>query len=191
MPACPSCTRTPLSHTLVNDSLPANGCRQCNGLLVSLVVYRAWRERNGLSGESPKAGAVPLGAPDTKDAIVCGKCRKLMMKFRISAEADNRVDYCATCDEVWLDGGEWELIESLAGSGELANITSQPWQHRITRTAVQKMALERLQEVLGDEFEKVAELRELIDKHPARLEILAYLTQNSRQMPTVDRTESK
>ncbi len=180
MPTCPKCSASTLRHTLVNNSLAANGCNRCKGVLVSLVTYRDWRERSGLAGRSVDKTECLTEVPDTKDAMVCGKCRNLMTKFRISAETDNRLDYCASCDEVWLDGGEWEMIEKLVGSGELANITTQPWQYRVTTATTEMMALERLKKTLGDDFQSVAQFRELLDGHPARLEILAYLSSNSR-----------
>ncbi|MEM7433482.1 MAG: hypothetical protein AAF351_16275, partial [Pseudomonadota bacterium] len=93
----------------------------------------------------------------------------------------NRIDYCAHCEDVWLDAGEWELIESVVGSTELANITSQPWQYRVNQNTIDKMSRDRLRESLGDDFEQLEDLCDWVDKHPARLEILAYLTRESRQ----------
>ena len=118
--------------------------------------------------------------PDTQDVITCGKCRNLMTKYRISADSRNRIDLCAKCEDVWLDDGEWELIETLVGSHELANITSQPWQHKVTSDTVDKMASERLSKELGDDYQRIFELREWLEEHPSRFEILAYLSHKSR-----------
>jgi hypothetical protein len=46
--------------------------------------------------------------------------------------------------------------------------------------SVERMELERLKADFGDDFEKVVELGETLDGHPARLEILAYLSSRSR-----------
>ena len=169
-----------MRHTLVAGSLPANSCYRCKGVLVSLVAYRDWRERSGIA-DRPKSTPEPTTAvADTKDVLLCGKCRNVMTKFKVSVDADNRIDFCLSCDEVWLDSGEWELIEALVGSGKLSNITTQPWQYRVMEDSVERMELVRLMEDFGENFDKVVELGKILDGHPARLEILAYLSSKSR-----------
>ncbi|MEM7433388.1 MAG: zf-TFIIB domain-containing protein, partial [Pseudomonadota bacterium] len=131
MAGCPTCNTTEMRHTRVAGSLPAYSCHRCNGILVSLVTYRDWRERKlSSTGSGPPSGGAAM-AGDTTDAICCSKCNRIMTKYRVSANTPNRIDYCAHCEDVWLDAGEWELIESVVGSTELANITSQPWQYRV------------------------------------------------------------
>ncbi len=110
---------------------------------------------------------------DTKDALLCGKCQHVMTKFRVSADTENKIDFCLSCDEVWLDSGEWELIEALVGSGELSKITTQPWQYRVMADSIERMELTRLKEDFGDSFDRVVELGKVLDGHPARLAILA------------------
>ena len=180
MATCPKCSGTELRHTLVTGTLPAHSCYRCKGILVSLVAYREWKERVGSLRRSENHNAIVAPVKDTKDAILCSKCRNLMTKYRVSAEMPNRIDFCSRCEDVWLDGGEWELIEALVGSDQLTNITTQPWQYRLTSETTKKMELDRLKKQLGTDFEKVIGLSEFLDGHPARLEILAYLSSKSR-----------
>ena len=180
MSTCPKCSGTELRHTLVAGTLPAHSCYRCKGILVSLVAYRGWRERSGISKQSGKDENAVAPVKDTKDAVLCTKCRNLMTKYRISADAPNRIDFCSRCEDVWLDGGEWELVEALVGSDHLANITTQPWQYRLMSDSVRKMEVERLKKELGADYERVVNLSEFLDGHPARLEILAYLSSRSR-----------
>lgn len=169
-----------MRHTLVSGSLPANSCYRCKGVLVSLVAYRDWRERSGIAERPNDSSVSKAEVLDTKDAILCGKCQNVMTKFKVSVDAENRIDYCSSCDEVWLDGGEWELIEALVGAGELSNITTQPWQYRLMTDSVEKMESDRLKQDFGENFDKIIELAKILDGHPARLEILAYLSSKSR-----------
>src|SRR5688572_17224366 len=119
MAQCPQCADSTLVHTMLAENLAAYSCGRCLGTLVSLVAYRAWRESSG-RGRLPTApDAIPdVDPPDSIGAKKCPKCRSLMSKYRISAEKHNRLDYCAHCEEVWLDDGEWQLVESLATNGE-------------------------------------------------------------------------
>lgn len=180
MATCPKCSDTGLRHTLVAGSLPANSCNRCKGVLVSLVAYRDWRERSGVAARANGDTSSATKVEDTKEALLCGKCQHVMTKFRVSADSANKIDFCLSCDEVWLDSGEWEVIEALVGSGELSKITTQPWQYRVMADSIERMELARLKEDFGEDFEKVVELGKILDDHPARLEILAYLSGKSR-----------
>jgi len=104
-----------------------------------------------------------------------------MTKYRISADAPNRIDFCASCEDIWLDEGEWLLVESLAGSEHLATITTQPWQRRIQLESAEQMADERLKAAFGSDYEKVIELRDWLNDHAARDEIFAYLSRHPHE----------
>ena len=41
-----------------------------------------------------------------------------MSKYRINADKTNRLDYCPHCEEIWLDDGEWQLVEGLVLAGD-------------------------------------------------------------------------
>ncbi len=176
MAQCPHCDQSPLVHTLLTDNLAGYSCGKCLGSLVSLVAYRAWRESAG----SERLPAMPAAvadtdAADTVAAKKCPKCRSLMSKYRISAEKTNRLDYCPHCDEVWLDHGEWQLVEGLALSGDFARLFTQAWQNMVKVEVTEAMEASRLRGVLGDDFTRVEQMREWIQAHPRRLEILARL----------------
>lgn len=47
-------------------------------------------------------------------------------------------------------------------------------------SSVERMEIERLKKGFGESFEKVVEVAEILENHPARLEILAYLSSRSR-----------
>jgi len=178
MATCPKCQDTELRHTLIAGNLTAHSCGRCTGLLISLIGYRRWREVHYHSTADAEAVKVNCETPDTKNAIACSRCRTVMIKYRISARSDHRIDYCASCEDIWLDGGEWELIENLVGSKHLARIFTQPWQHRIRLETVDIMRSDRLESSFGKDFEKIRDLKDWLDKHPAREEVLAYLQRN-------------
>ena len=172
MTACPRCPESGLRHTLVSDTLPGHTCASCGGILVSLVAYRRWRETLGPESE-PSHRVHP--ADDTDEIVTCSKCKGLMTKYRISSEAPNRIDLCASCEDVWLDQGEWDLVEALAGSDHLANIITQPWQRRIRIETEEHLEEARLRERFGEDYDRLSSFREWFYEHPARDEIIAYL----------------
>jgi len=178
MATCPSCSHSGLKHTLISDTLAVHMCPNCEGLLVSLVAYRRWRETDHPSHE-PDQPPINVSVDDSKDAIACGKCRALMTKYRISADSPNRIDYCAGCEDIWLDEGEWNLVEVLAGSDHLNTILTQPWQRKIVNESVEKMKQERLKARLGSDYEKVVELNDWLAGHTSRDVILTYLRRKS------------
>jgi Zn-finger nucleic acid-binding protein len=143
---------------------------------VSLVAYRAWRERAGThalpAAEPAEADITPA---DSIGAKKCPKCRSLMSKYRISADKANRLDYCPHCEEIWLDDGEWRLIESLVMSGEFSRVFTQAWQFAVRTGITRAMEEQRLRELLGADYERFAKFAEWLQTQPARQEILAQL----------------
>lgn len=176
MAQCPQCADSPLVHTMLTEGFAGYSCGKCLGTLVSLVAYRAWRERAGLH-ELP--AAVPAiadsAAADSTGAKKCPKCRSLMSKYRISAERANRLDYCPHCEEIWLDDGEWQLIESLVMSGEFSKVFTQAWQYAVRAGITGAMEEHRLRELLGADYERFVEFARWLGAQQARQEILAQL----------------
>ena len=110
---CPHCQTSDLKPTMIEEYLPAMGCGTCRGSLVSLLYYRHWVETQKAPANEPRNGVAAVETTDTTTAIRCPKCARLMTKYKLTGSVSNRVDVCATCDEAWLDGGEWELLEAL------------------------------------------------------------------------------
>jgi Zn-finger nucleic acid-binding protein len=176
MALCPQCDHSVLVHTLLTDDLAAYSCGKCLGTLVSLVAYRAWREKHARDAANPAPAAEPETAPpDSIGAKKCPKCRSVMLKYRISSEKTNRLDYCAHCEEIWLDDGEWELVESLVTAGDFAKVFTQAWQYAVRSGVTSAMEEQRLRELLGSDYERVVKFAQWLQTQPARIEILARL----------------
>lgn len=176
MALCPQCDHSVLVHTLLTDDLAGYSCGKCLGTLVSLVAYRAWRERN--AHETPAASALAepeASPPDSVGAKKCPKCRSVMSKYRISSEKTNRLDYCPHCEEIWLDDGEWQLVESLVTSGEFTKVFTQAWQYAVRTSVTSAMEEQRLRELLGNDYVRVSEFARWLETQPAKQEILARL----------------
>jgi Zn-finger nucleic acid-binding protein len=181
MALCPQCDASVLVHTMLTENLAAYSCGKCLGTLVSLVAYRAWRD-HAARGEIAQTGtaAMDVDPPDSIGAKKCPKCRSLMSKYRISSEKTNRLDYCPHCEEIWLDDGEWQLVESLVNTGELTRVFTQAWQYAVRAGISSAMEEERLRELLGADYTRVADFAEWLQSQPARQEILARISRRLR-----------
>ena len=176
MALCPQCEHSVLVHTLLTDELAGYSCGKCLGTLVSLVAYRAWRERAPRGALRSTPIAVPdADAPDSVGAKKCPKCRSVMSKYRISAERTNRLDFCPHCEEIWLDDGEWELVEGLVEAGDFTRVFTQAWQYAVRSSVTSAMEEQRLRELLGGDYDDVVKFAEWLEGQPAKQEILARL----------------
>ena len=99
-----------------------------------------------------------------------------MTKFRVNASAENKLDFCAHCDEVWLDSGEWQQLEDLGLRRSLGSIFTDPWQQHIRAEASGRAHESWLREQFGEDFERIARFRSWVREHPQREKILAWLT---------------
>ena len=181
MALCPQCDHSILVHTLLTDDLAAYSCGNCLGTLVSLVAYRAWREKQGKGALPATQTAEPdTEPPDSIGAKKCPKCRSLMSKYRIRSDKTNRLDYCPHCEEIWLDEGEWELVEGLVASGEFTKVFTQAWQYAVRTGLTTAMEEQRLRELLGGDYDRVAKFAEWLQAQPAKQEIIARLTRRAR-----------
>lgn len=178
---CPKCKTIELKATKLEDGLLAHGCSECNGAFVSLLYYRDWAERtrHGFQEESA-APQVESGSgievDDSATALACPKCARLMRKFKVSGSHANRLDLCTSCDEAWLDGGEWALLKALALSHEMPKVFTEEWQKRIRKETLENERGARFERLVGvAERAKTDEIRAWLKDHPHKHEILFYL----------------
>jgi len=173
---CPHCKTSDLKPTMIEEFLPAMGCDTCHGSLLSLLYYRHWAEAQKAPASEPRSADAALETPDTTAAITCPKCTRVMAKYKLSGRISNRVDVCSTCDEAWLDGGEWELLEALQLSHKMPTIFTDAWQRRIRREISEETRREVLTRMIGAEgAAKVEAFRAWLAKQAHKSHILTYL----------------
>jgi Zn-finger nucleic acid-binding protein len=160
---------------MIEENLPAMACGSCNGSLVSLLYYRHWAETQRPAGDPKVAGAI-VDANDTTAAINCPKCLRIMTKYRLTGNVANRLDVCACCDEVWLDAGEWELLESLQLNLKIAAVFTDTWQRRIRHESSEDARRRTLVRLIGEaDAQRVEEIREWLARHEHKSQIMAHL----------------
>jgi Zn-finger nucleic acid-binding protein len=173
---CPHCKTPDLQPTMIEDYLPGMGCGTCHGSLVSLLTYRYWAETQKGQTGTPAPSAVVPETTDTTTAVTCPKCERVMMKYKLTGRVSNRVDVCNTCDEAWLDGGEWELLEALQLSHKMPSIFTDAWQRRIRHELSEETRRSILARTVGDEAAaRIEEFKAWLATHKHKSFILTYL----------------
>ncbi len=184
MPSCPKCKTGELEPTQPAPGLAARKCDQCQGLLLDLLSYRDWRERlpgapTFADNQHALADVPAAHGGDAKKALLCPRCQRLMTKYRVSSEQDNRLDFCVHCADVWLDTGELSLLDTPSLAGDLGRIFTRPWQNSIREDRTAQMRQDHLAEHLGADLAKVQSFASWLADHPERDRILAYLLGDS------------
>ena len=173
---CPKCKTEYLKPTKLEDGLPVMGCPRCEGSFISLLYYRDWAERVKVE-TSDQVKEIELESDsDTRTAICCPKCSRLMTKYVVSGALDNRIDLCGNCDEAWLDGGEWRLLKSLELGNKLPSIFTDQWQRKVRSEKAELNRVERLRKIVGDsDTEKAIEVKAWLSGSSNRSIILHFL----------------
>jgi Zn-finger nucleic acid-binding protein len=172
---CPRCKTPDLLPTLIEEYLAAMACAQCHGSLVSLLYYRHWAETQ--KPHATLSASTDLSRPrDTTNALMCPKCARVMTKYKLVGAIDNRIDVCATCDEAWLDDGEWELLEQLQLSHTMPAIFTDQWQRRLRNEKTEETRRSILKAAIGEPAAaKVEEFRAWLNAQKSKSSILTYL----------------
>lgn len=174
---CPKCKNVTLRASRIESDLPAAGCPNCMGALVSLLYYRDWAERHADDPvEDVDERKAEEEAQDTNTAITCPKCGRLMTKYKISGCVANRLDVCPGCDEAWLDGGEWRLLKALELSKKMPLVFTEQWQRNIRKQVAEETRRAAFRKAVGDEaLAKADEFKKWLNGQPRRSDILVYL----------------
>ncbi len=175
---CPNCKDIDLSPVEVEKGLIGAGCAKCSGVLLSLIQYRYWADHfHPEESDTKPSGTVAV--EDSKGAKFCPKCSKIMTKYRVDYETENRIELCSHCDEAWLDSGEWQLLKTLDVAQHLPEVFTNAWQKKIRAERQHAHWKKHYSETLGkDTFQKVDEFKQWLDSQPKASEIKHYLTTN-------------
>lgn len=172
---CYSCQDSTLLPTRLAPGLPVLACEKCGGVYIDLLTYRGWSEECD-EPEAADAEVPTVETADSEKALLCQRCRRIMLKFRISGATENYVDICTTCDDAWLDKGEWQLLKQLQLQNKLTEIATRPWQKLIREQRAADSLDQRYKESLGEEeFTKLKSYVEWLSDHPKRREIENYV----------------
>lgn len=172
---CLTCKTTMLEPKEIEPGLLVAACPQCEGALVSLINYRFWLDHHG---DSAAVDMLPdLDVPGEQPGErACPKCNRTMAKFQMGLNSSHKIDLCTSCDEAWLDKGEWQLLKQLDLHGKLPRIFTDAWQNNIRKARQEALHDDRYEKMLGmDDFAHVNSFRQWLYRHPRKEDIKQYL----------------
>lgn len=172
---CPTCKTEDLVLEQLEAGLSGQVCPQCAGAALALPAYSDWLAKRG--SDSEVASAAPdFEVADSKRALCCPQCQRIMVKFKVAADAAHSLDYCFSCGEVWFDAGEWDYLKSRGLHTRVRSISTDPWQRRIREENAARVRAEGFKQAIGEEaFPVVENFRQWLSAHPGREDILRYL----------------
>lgn len=154
---CPDCSSIDLKASALEENLIVAECNVCEGLLLPMMNYRYWVDNTETELIDCNVDSC-VYSNDSSNAKFCPKCNMIMLKYKIDVDAENRLDYCGRCDEIWLDKDEWDLIKKLGLASKVPDILTDNWQKILRKKHQLKHLDKKYLDLLGDkEFEKLRE----------------------------------
>ena len=173
---CPLCKENTLGQTILLEGLPANECSNCHGVFIPSNSYMAWKR--ALGKEFPvKEGEIEIDPSWSVDELkLCATCGHIMARYKILPDTEFYIDRCRSCNGIWLDQHEWDVLIDRNLHDNLNEFFTRPWQDNLraaeTRIHLEKIYLEKLGE---EDYEHVKQVREWLVEHPMRGMLLAFL----------------
>lgn len=173
---CPVCKTTELQPISLEQKLLASTCENCGGRWVSSTDYWGWLEQqDSTSSEEPFAEVV-FEVNDTVAAKLCPDCGHILIKYKVGHGLNFFLDHCNSCNGVWLDPNEWEVLKSRNLHDELHRIFTTSWQKQIREEEIRGKFEKLYEEKFGEQdYAEIKRIREWLEQHPQRSSLLAYL----------------
>lgn len=171
---CPVCKKHSLSVTTLIPDLDGRVCSVCNGIWVARNKYDSWRKR--LPANIPEtASDTVFSVTDTRGSKICPLCSHILLPYRVGHGLSFSIDYCSACGGIWFDHNKWDALKARNLHANLHNIVSDRWQIAVRRADAETAIEQKYKRMLGEEYEKAAEIRNWIRNHPKRTTLLIYL----------------
>ncbi len=175
---CPICKQTSLTPGSLENNLSAHKCQSCHGIWLQANDYLGWRSQQG-DFPPPDAASpdVSISAEDVAKAKICPQDGHFLLRYKVGKDITFALDRCGTCNGVWFDPKEWDVLKSRHLHGEIHNIFTDPWQRQVRQEEQRRSIQLFYQGKLGEEdYAELRRIKAWIGQHPERSALLAYLT---------------
>ena len=175
MMKCPLCQKPELQQVEIEENLVANDCPQCQGYWITSYNYWNWLKKHGETLPE-KPAEVSFDVNDSQGAKLCPQCDRILIKYKVGRGIDFFLDHCNSCNGVWFDRHEWDVLKSRNLHDEVHYIFTKSWQEKIREEEISKNLDAMYEKKLGkDNYQEVQRIRKWLNDHPQRLALLAYL----------------
>lgn len=172
---CPACNSQDFESVALEAGLAAQCCTSCSGVWIDLDGYRAWRRHDAAAAIDQPMHVAEI-EEEAGAARFCPKTGRLMARVKVSNEAPFRLDYSASAQGVWLDRGEWEILNGLGLARQLDAVVSERWQRQLQSTASRER-MDRAQRARFGEaaYQELTRMRDWLQAQPNSAEMMAFL----------------
>ena len=181
---CPVCKTTKLRLQELEERLTPHKCESCGGRLVRLERYLLWLQRTGGAVSEVDPPDAEITVDDSGPGKLCPSCGAFLVRHKVGHGVSFCVDRCGRCGDIWLDGGEWELLKVHGLHDDLHRIFSNAWQREVKQQERSEQYRRTVERVLSDKLAvccsdadvtKVRRFCAWLDTHPQRNELFAFV----------------
>jgi len=179
MAKCPFCKNIVLQPTQLENSLPVLECNSCSGTWIRANDYSIWlkSQKPGNFDESKnKEASSRFPVTEANKAAVCPDCGHFLRKYKIGSSIDFHLDRCNSCNGVWLERNEWQILKMVDLHDEINQMFTKPWQQHIRdEVAAKKLDVMYLEKFGEDDYKKIKEIRIWLQDNPNYNALIAFL----------------
>ncbi len=169
---CPKDRKTLLSEIYLTDQLRAHYCSDCKGHWIPAEEYKVWQKSQ--SQTEPDPGRLPdsvdvefIQPPYDTKAALCPECGSYLSRAKVGYRPVFYVERCPSCNGIWCDRGEWNILEKLGFHTAIHRLFSTDWQNRVRKKELADQERQAILDKLGPDLaEQVFWVADLLEKHP-------------------------
>lgn len=172
---CPRCRKPTLFRKDTDDTLDMKCCSDCGGHWLSSASYWSWLESARRTSNEALYSDINCDAEDSLNAKLCPDCGRLLTQFKVGHGINFRLDHCNSCNGVWFDKNEWELLCRCNLQEELHKIFTTAWQNKIKEEEKHAWFDSSYRARFGADYDKLKEFKSWLETHQLKTTILAFL----------------
>lgn len=175
---CPLCDNAIMNSKTLEENLNVKTCNKCGGYWISSSEYFKWLSKHANVKTNNPFNEISLHVENSTKAKLCPDCGHILIKYKVGHGIDFRLDCCNSCNGVWLDKNEWEILKGRNFHEEINRIFTTEWQNEV-KTEELKSSMEKIElDKFGTkDYKKIKDIKDWIDKHPKKSFILAFLNE--------------
>lgn len=167
---CPKDKEESLVDVVLPGGLAAHHCSACDGYWVEPDIYAAWRSQQEERLPVPLPEDADMGytpGPQDARAGLCPNCKGFLARSRIGLNPPFYVERCSRCGGIWLDQGEWEVLQQLGWDGAIDHLFTEDWQSEMREQEYAERERRATIEKLGEDLaQQIFDLTEKLAHHP-------------------------